>query len=340
VSSELRDAHGFSRGVLNLVVLPADEPFRGTPAWTIGVAVAAFFLLALIQPRSIAERGAFIAEAAGMAMLLVVAVAPAVTSYRVVLAPRTFVLCAALVSATRLIAIARLVPSGWMPALAGALGAAFFGSALLQTSAAFGWNYSGFLHLDRNVAARAPYLVERPDLARSLVTYDAGYDGQFMYLMAFDPLLRRFADRPAEYAAFIDSPPYRYGRIGFSALTALVSGGRPERYPAVICGWSWRPTWRWRRCWPGLPWSTGCHRLWVCCTSRFRDSCPRSCRPCPRRLLRQAWSPATFCGRHARSCQLRWSSAARCSSERRASSCPSCSPSSWHGIGRSGGVRF
>jgi hypothetical protein len=33
---------------------------------------------------------------------------------------------------------------------------------------------------------------------------------------------------------FIDNPPYRYGRIGFSALTRLVSAGRAERYPAVM----------------------------------------------------------------------------------------------------------
>ena len=86
----------------------------------------------------------------------------------------------------------------------------------------------------REVAAQAPFLQERPDISRALIVDDAGYDGQFMYLMAFDPFLRRFADRPEVYRAFIDYPPYRYGRIGFSLLTSLVSAQRAERYPATM----------------------------------------------------------------------------------------------------------
>ena len=118
--------------------------------------------------------------------------------------------------------------------MSGALGAAFFASAMLQALGTYGGNYSGFLHLSRDVADRAPFLQERQDLRRSLVVYDAGYDGQFMYLMAFDPFLRRFADRPQEYRSFLDNPPYRYGRIGFSLLTDLVSAGQPERFPATM----------------------------------------------------------------------------------------------------------
>jgi hypothetical protein len=105
---------------------------------------------------------------------------------------------------------------------------------MLQTLAVYDGNYSGFLHLSRQVVDRAPFLRERPDLTRSLVTYEAGYDGQFMYLMAFDPLLERFAATPQTYRAFVDDPPYRYGRIGFSALTRLVSAGKPERFPAMM----------------------------------------------------------------------------------------------------------
>src|SRR5262249_4908815 len=66
------------------------------------------------------------------------------------------------------------------------------------------------------------------------VTSEAGYDGQFMYLMAFDPLIRRFTNDVAEYRRILDDPPYRYGRIGFSALTRALSAGAAERYPAVM----------------------------------------------------------------------------------------------------------
>jgi hypothetical protein len=121
-----------------------------------------------------------------------------------------------------------------MPIVSGALGAAFFASAVLQTVTAYNGSYSGFIHLSRDVASRAPFLEERPDLARSLIVYDAGYDGQFMYLMAFDPFLQRFKDRPQAYRAFIDNPPYRYGRIGFSLLTTAASAGRAERFPGAM----------------------------------------------------------------------------------------------------------
>jgi hypothetical protein len=115
----------------------------------------------------------------------------------------------------------------------GAIAAAFMASAMLQTLAAYDGNYSGFLHIARDVAA-APFIQERPEIARSLIVYDAGYDGQFMYLIAFDPFLRRFADRPQAYRAFIDNPPYRYGRIGFSLLTRLVASGEPARFPVTM----------------------------------------------------------------------------------------------------------
>ena len=151
-----------------------------------------------------------------------------------VLAPRTFALFLVLLCATRASGAGSWLARRWTPLLSGALGAAFFASAMLQTLAVYGGNYSGFLHLSREVAARAPFLQERPELGRSLIVYDAGYDGQFMYLMAFDPFLRRFADRPEAYRAFVDNPPYRYGRIGFSLLTDVVSAGQPERFPAAM----------------------------------------------------------------------------------------------------------
>jgi len=167
-------------------------------------------------------------------VLSAVSVSPYVTPYRIVLAPRTFVLCVVLVCGVRVLARVRLWHPGWTPLMTGLAAAAFFASALLQTLPSYDGRYNGFLHIARDVAAAAPFLQERPDLAGSLIVNDSGYDGQFMYLMAFDPWLRRFADRPQAYRAFIDNPPYRYGRIGFSSLTHLVAVGKPEWFPAVM----------------------------------------------------------------------------------------------------------
>ena len=249
IRSELANAHGFSRDVLNLVVLSSDQPFSRAPAWSVLACAVVLLLLGGLrrQPRP-GWRGTAPAVLAGIAVTLLAAtaVSPYVSRYRVVLAPRTFVLCAGLLCAVRAFGTSERSSRGarwtWTESvrrrtlivLCGALGAGFFASAMLQMLATYGGNYSGFLHLSRDVAARAPFLRERPDLGRSLIVYPAGYDGQFMYLMAFDPFLQRFTDRPQEYRAVVDAPPYRYGRIGFSLLTAVVSAQRPELYPAAM----------------------------------------------------------------------------------------------------------
>jgi len=143
------------------------------------------------------------------------------------------VLCVIVILSTGAIEVVRPRLLRWPPIVAGAIAAAFVASAMLQTLAAYDGNYSGFLHIARDVAA-APFIQERPEIARSLIVYDAGYDGQFMYLIAFDPFLHRFAERPQAYRAFIDNPPYRYGRIGFSLITRLAAVGEPARFPAAM----------------------------------------------------------------------------------------------------------
>jgi hypothetical protein len=98
-------------------------------------------------------------------------------------------------------------------------------------------NYSGFLQLSHQLFDRDPMLNERPEIARSLILNESGYDGQFVYFATFDPLLRRYADHPSTYDQFVDAPPYRYGRIGFSLLTRALAGSDWRRYPATMT-WS------------------------------------------------------------------------------------------------------
>src|SRR5262249_30095039 len=89
--------------------------------------------------------------------------------------------------------------------------------------------------LGRMFADRVPFLTERPELKAQLQILDgAGYDGEFVYYIAFDPFLLAFKNEPSRYRAFVDAPPYRYGRIGFSLLTKLFSWGDPERYPQTM----------------------------------------------------------------------------------------------------------
>ena len=63
---------------------------------------------------------------------------------------------------------------------------------------------------------------------------EGGYDGQFMYLMAFDPFLSAFKDNPRRYDEVVDTPPYRYTRIGYSLLTKLFAWNQPLWFPQTM----------------------------------------------------------------------------------------------------------
>jgi hypothetical protein len=67
-----------------------------------------------------------------------------------------------------------------------------------------------------------------------LLSDGGGYDGQYMYIIAFDPFMRAFSDEPVKYREVVDAVPYRFGRIGFPWLTRLLAGGAWPRYPFVM----------------------------------------------------------------------------------------------------------
>jgi len=234
-------ASGFSRGLLNFIVLPASAAFPPVTTWTVVWTMVVGLVLMAIALRHAQSRWYWWAlELAATTFLGLVAIAPYVTVYRIVLMPRTFVLMSLLLCSSSLPSLAavrdrlRLGSAPRGPMVAGLVAAAFFASAAWHALALSGGNYTGFLRMSRRVADHAPMLHERPHLRQSMITGDEGYDGQFMYLMAFDPLMARYKNQPQMYGTFIDLPPYRYGRIGFSALVSVVSGGHPEWFPQVM----------------------------------------------------------------------------------------------------------
>src|SRR5687767_11785742 len=97
-------------------------------------------------------------------------------------------------------------------------------------------NVSGLIMISQHFFDQSPMARDRDDIKAGLFFSDGnGYDGQFYYFMSFDPfaVLR---ERPVGFHGFIDAPPYRYGRIGFSLLTKLFSGDNPARYPITMVG--------------------------------------------------------------------------------------------------------
>jgi len=241
--AEIANVHGFSRGLVNLFVIPAGQSFERQPAWSLLLLAGALLALAFAPPVPVStwvRRVHLLACAAAVSLFAATAVSGLVSRYAVVLSPRTFALGCALLLSRRIAMAMRVVLTRLSGAprvavgITGIIAASFFASAMLQTLDRFGGNYSGFLHLSHSYAQGLPFLRDDPTLARELITYDLGYDGQFMYGMAFDPALSRYRDDPGNYAAVADAPPYRYGRVGFSALSALAALGQPQRFPVVM----------------------------------------------------------------------------------------------------------
>jgi len=230
---QVSNASGFNRGVVNFVVVPREQQITKAPLWLWFLSALAAWTLLRPGPRPSASkwRTVLLATAVlSVALLMATSVSGLVSPFQVVLEPRSYLLglilcCAAFGAPLRL----------RVPAFVyGVAGLVLFGAIMVQELQRFDGNYSGFLHITRDVAARAPFLEERPELRDSLRLYEYGYDAQFMYLMAFDPWLQRFASEPARYRDVADDPPYRFARMGYSALTSVLSAGQPERFPRTM----------------------------------------------------------------------------------------------------------
>lgn len=94
-------------------------------------------------------------------------------------------------------------------------------------------------HDARDFTVSSPKFVLRSD-ASSVIRYDPsyhyathsplGYDGQFCYYIALDPVNARF---------YVDVPGYRYGRILYPMLARLVALGQPPLIPLALVLVNW-----------------------------------------------------------------------------------------------------
>jgi hypothetical protein len=245
---ELATHHGATRGY-DLIVVPAGALHYAQPtlAWIVLAFVVIVLVFLLPEPRmSRAVVRLHRSISAIVALLLfLIFVSPYVSTYRVLLSTAAFAEAICLLAAPRLWqagqwAWDRQHEAVWGP-LAWCLVSATFVLTVYGAVVAsrleddYHGNYSGFLHVSRTFFDQDPMLSGRLDVRRSLVLNESrGYDGQFMYFETFDPFLRQYKDHPAIYRQFIDAPPYRFGRIGFSLLTKLFSGDRWQFYPATM----------------------------------------------------------------------------------------------------------
>lgn len=90
----------------------------------------------------------------------------------------------------------------------------------------FDFNPTGPIHIS-DVFEGERFWTESTRLERE----SAGYDGQYFFYLAHDPLLRD--PRPSR---FLDLPAYRYARILYPTVVWAFSFGRPEAIPWALLG--------------------------------------------------------------------------------------------------------
>ena len=126
-------------------------------------------------------------------------------------------------------------PTAQAIAVGAVTGALFLSFAVRQVTERYESQVSGLLVISNMFFDKSPMALERSDIAPTLRFSDgSGYDGQFFYFMTFDPFLENFRNDPVRYREYIDYPPYRYGRIGFSLLTKALSLNRSALYPVAM----------------------------------------------------------------------------------------------------------
>jgi hypothetical protein len=91
-----------------------------------------------------------------------------------------------------------------------------YGLLMFQLLAGYGFNPSGPIMIGDQFDG------SRFWTATTIVQHGIGYDGQFFYYLAHDPLLRS-----VDPEAFLDHPAYRYGRVLYPALAWVGALGQP-----------------------------------------------------------------------------------------------------------------
>jgi hypothetical protein len=248
---EISSHHGSNASIVRSYVLPAaSKQYRppGVIACVIlGLLLTALMLVSpapMVRPLRIVHRavvGVFVFWVA------LVALAPFVSSYRVIVSADNVMWWLVACLLPQLYRLGKPAARGalvwWRAAgpvpraaLAAALTVACFAIVVEQQIAAdYDGNRSGPLRLSRERVEAIPWLQDRPDLKAKLYLLDNnGYDGQFMYAIAFDPFLTGFQADPRAYERFIDTPPYRYGRVGYPWLARALSLGDAERLPGAM----------------------------------------------------------------------------------------------------------
>lgn len=122
----------------------------------------------------------------------------------------------------------RWLRSAWTPAVVVLLCYAWWTLAFLHA----GHDIHAFIHVGRNFAQQSTKSATIAAAFGPNYHYDpiVGYDGQFCYFIALDPVNARY---------YIDRPAFRYGRILYPLAARLLAFGQPTLIPYTLLLVNW-----------------------------------------------------------------------------------------------------
>src|SRR6185437_6690339 len=174
------------------------------------------------------------------------AVLPLFSSYKVLLSATTFAKLWILCFIPVWIASYRTLSSktNFKPILAAAIVGIILTGGMLRQLSEYNGNFSGFLHISKKFLGRNYILGEHPEIRRDLIKVDGnGYDGQFFYFIAWDPLMKVYHFAPG--ADKIVDDPVDCGRNNLELFHCTSCHELPRRAGLRSCQYSGRETLVW-----------------------------------------------------------------------------------------------
>jgi hypothetical protein len=235
---EVRNMYGFSSAWLKAVVI--ETTFQNYTIIKLLEIVLIFFLTFLVSLQLLSSnfsKKAFIPGAIVILLFAAVFLIPYLSHYKILLSASAFIkLWLIAFLPVWILGYKRLRENkNFKPAIVIAIVGLIFTGGMLSKLDEYDGNFSGFLHISKRFLGRNEILFEHPGIRRELIKVDwTGYDGQFFYFMAFDPLIQKyhFTSNPAERP--IDIPVFRYRRIAYPVLAKLIALDNPAYYPAAM----------------------------------------------------------------------------------------------------------
>jgi len=249
-SLEIKNFYGFSKGIVTFMITnKAFSDYSSLPFFTSCILFLTLLFLGLFleKGRQLSKNKLFkFIQISILLFFIIVILLPCCTKYKFLFQTKAFFSFLLIFYFPTLLNFSRSVYK-WFKSISSEKSALlvsalvttviflFFLLSMHFTLDMFERNYSGFIHLSKKFAKKNPILDKHEEIKNKLVIRDdGGYDGQFFYYIAFDPFLMQFKNKPQKYRWFIDSPPYRYGRIGFPLFIKLFSLNRPEWFPKTM----------------------------------------------------------------------------------------------------------